>query len=454
MALHEKFNFDTLESLEEKAAELGLNLSFSRDLSPLAKPVRVHGKTAPNAIAALPMEGCDSESDGTPSALTKRRYLRFAQGGYGLIWWEACAVCEEGRANPQQMRLTEKNAPAFAALVADVQRAAQETNGYVPLNILQLTHSGRYSRPVGHTPQPLVPQHDPLLDPSVRLSPEAPVVTDAYLAALVPQYVQAARLAKNAGFDGVDIKCCHRYLLSELLASHTRPGIYGGSLENRMRLLLDIITAVKDACGEDFIIACRFNAFDAHPYPYGFGCDRGDLWKYDPTEPEALIRALRDAGVGLLSNSVGNPYYHYPQVSRPFDRADEGGDPPPEHPLESVARLFDITRTMQRAAGDIPLIGSGYTWLRSFFPNAGAANLAAGACGFVGLGRSAFAYPDAPRDILQKAALDPKKCCITCGKCTRIMRDHGRTGCVIRDSEVYVPLYSQYRAEALARAQE
>lgn len=87
----------------------------------------------------------------------------------------------------------------------------------------------------------------------------------------------------EVGFDGVDIKSCHRYLLSELLASHTRGGKYGGSFENRTRFLRQTIRAVREAVGDDFIVACRFNVFDAHPYPYGFGCDREDMWKFDPT---------------------------------------------------------------------------------------------------------------------------------------------------------------------------
>ena len=84
-------------------------------------------------------------------------------------------------------------------------------------------------------------------------------------------------LAKEAGFDGVDIKACHRYLMNELLASHTREGRYGGSYENRSRLLLTVIREVRKATGDDFIIASRFNVFDAHPYPYGFGCDKKDM---------------------------------------------------------------------------------------------------------------------------------------------------------------------------------
>lgn len=124
---------------------------------------------------------------------------------------------------------------------------------------------------------------------------------------------------------------------------------------------------------------------------------------------------------------------------------------PDEHPLESMVRLFDFTRQIQETAGDIPVVGNGYSWLRQFLPYAGAANLAAKRCSFVGLGRSSFAYPDAPYDILSRGAMYPAKCCVACSKCTQIMRDHGRTGCVIRDSEIYAPLYKEAREDASRR---
>ncbi|HHY42126.1 MAG TPA: NADH:flavin oxidoreductase [Thermoanaerobacterales bacterium] len=449
MATFERFNFKTIDEIRDKVKKLGVNISFADDLSPLAKPVKIGNVVSPNSIAVLPMEGCDSERDGSPSELVRRRYRRFAAGGAGLLWFEACAVVHEGRANPLQMYLIEKNVGAFEKLLKEVDEEAKKHNGsdHRPVKVLQLTHSGRYSRP-DDKPAPIIAQHDPMLDPRVGISPDDPVVTDEYLDALIEKYVKSAKLAREAGFDGVDIKACHRYLVSELLASHTREGRYGGSFENRMRFLLDTIKAVRSEVGDDFIIASRFNVFDAHPYPYGFGVDKEDFWKPDLTEPLALVKLMVENGVNLLSNSAGNPYYRFPQVTRPFDTPTIGGEIPEEHPLESVARLFELTRQIQKAAGNIPVVGNGYSWLRQFLPNAGAANIADGSCTLVGIGRQAFAYPDAPKDMLEKGAMDPKKSCIACSKCTQIMRDHGRTGCVIRDSEVYLPLYNEARNNA------
>jgi 2,4-dienoyl-CoA reductase-like NADH-dependent reductase (Old Yellow Enzyme family) len=451
--VHEKFNFNLLEEIREKTKALGLSLEFSEDLSPLRKEVRIRRKTAPNSFAVLPMEGCDSNPDGSPSELVKRRYARLAAGAYGLIWWEANAIMQEARANELQMMLTGQNLPQFAALVAETKTLCKNNFGYEPVYVLQLTHSGRYSRPEGHKPHPLIPQHDPILDPRTGVNTGTVPISDEYLESLVPVYIASARLAREAGFDGVDIKACHRYLLSELLASHTREGKYGGSYENRTRLLLNIIKEVRKACGDDFIVACRFNVFDAHPYPYGFGQDKDGFLTFDPVEPERLVRDLCAAGVDLLSNSAGNPYYIYPQVTRPFDTSSMGIPVPEEHQLESIERLFAFTGLVQKTAGPVPVVGNGYSWLRQFIPQAGAANLAAKRCSFVGLGRSSFAYPDLPLDVFKTGTAKKEKCCVTCSKCTQIMRDHGRTGCVIRDSEVYAPIYKEARRCAEERGQ-
>ena len=446
MSAHERFNFETLADIKNKASELGLGIGFDENLEILGKPVTIGHLSCANRFAVLPMEGCDSNTDGSPSPLVRERYLKYAEGGFGLIWFEANAIVPEGRANELQMMLTASNVSKFRDLVRDVDELSMKKHGFKPIKILQLTHSGRYCRPEGHLSRPLVPQHDPFLDKGNEV-----IVSDEYLDSLVERYVISAMLAREAGFDGVDIKACHRYLVSELLASHTREGRYGGSFENRSRLLLSAIRTVKKALEDDFIVASRFNVFDAHPYPYGFGCDKEDMWKFDPSEPDRLVREMVNAGVGLLSNSGGNPYYIYPQVTRPFDKSSYGIPVPEEHPLESVDRLFHLTEVVQKAAGDVPVIGNGYSWLRNFLPNAAAANIRAGRCTLVGLGRESFAYPNAPTGVLEKGAMDPKKCCITCSLCTQIMRDHGTTGCVIRNSGVYMPLYKKFNDEAVER---
>src|SRR5205807_2965278 len=124
---------------------------------------------------------------------------------------------------------------------------------------LQLTHSGRYSYR-----RPLPVFRDPILDPRSRVDAGCPLLPDDYLKRLVDHYVAAARLAHRIGFDFVDVKQCHRYLLSELLAARTRPGPYGDSLENRTRLARDIFTAIR-AEVPGLMLATRLNVYDGIP---------------------------------------------------------------------------------------------------------------------------------------------------------------------------------------------
>jgi 2,4-dienoyl-CoA reductase-like NADH-dependent reductase (Old Yellow Enzyme family) len=451
---HEKFNYKSLEEIKTKVDILGLDIRFDEDLSVLKTPVKVGNRLAPNSFCVLPMEGCDSNLDGSPSNLTARRYLRFARGGSGLVWWEACSILPEAKANERQMMLTSSNRDQFKQLLTNVRNASAERfgHGFRPLHILQLTHSGRYCRPKGHIAQPMIIQHDPILDPRSGIAPDddSHIVSDDYLRSLVEHYVMSAKLAKQAGFDGVDIKVCHRYLLSELVAARNRTGEYGGSFENRIALIREIVQAVRNEAGTGFIIASRLNAYDAHPYPYGFGCSEHNMWELDLSEPLALAKIMQTDGVDLFCITAGNPYFIQANVTRPFDTSSMGIPIPDEHPLESVQRQFLLAAAIQQAVS-VPVVGSGYSWLRNFVPYAASANIKDGRASFVGLGRSSLAYPDAPADILKSGFMKPNKCCITCSKCTQIMRDHGITGCVVRDSETYLPLYKAARADADSR---
>ena len=131
--------------------QLGTALPFMEDTSLLSTPLAVGNRVIPNRLACQAMEGCDGTPDGCPDTLTVRRYDRFAKGGAGLIWFEATAVMEEGRANPRQLWITGENLDSFARQVERIKETALRENGYAPLIIMQATHSGRYSKPHGVT---------------------------------------------------------------------------------------------------------------------------------------------------------------------------------------------------------------------------------------------------------------------------------------------------------------
>lgn len=440
MAEHTKFHYQSLSELEADAARLNLDLPFSQDISILSKPLVLDGKTIPNRMIVHPMEGCDGKADGKPDELTIRRYRRFAAGGAGLLWFEATAVVNEGRANPRQILISQANKDAFADLLHGSLAAGREANGsaYMPYTVLQLTHSGRYSRP-GATPAPIIAQRSGSLDPLLKAEPS--LITDEELEALEEKYVEAAVLAADIGFDAVDVKSCHGYLIDELLGSHTRPGKYGGNFENRTRFLLNIVDKIRRRLGNSIGITLRLNAYDSIPYPYGWGVDQDDFHRPDTSEPVRLLKLLYEKGVRLANLSAGNPYYN-PHIGRPYDI---GAYLPPFHPLENAAMLLDAARDAQAALPDMAIVGTGFSWLRQFAPQLAAGAIEQGWFKLAGFGRQAFAYPDFARDCIHKGGFDAKKVCIACSKCTVIMRDSGRTGCVIRDAQVYAPIYREGR---------
>ena len=440
--VHERFRLRTLDDLRAKLAELDLSLPISDDLSVLGEPVKLGGLTVPNRFVVQPMEGFDADPLGRPGELAFRRYERYARGRAGLIWFEATAVLPEARSNPAQFWLHSGSAEAFARLVNATRTAAREAAACEPVLILQLTHSGRYSKPRG-IPEPIVAQHSAVLDPKLGLGPDHPLVTDQYLDRLQGTLVAAARLARQAGFDGVDIKSCHGYLLAELLGAHTREGRYGGPLGNRTRMLRETLARVR-AEAPGLLVTTRLNAFDGYGSPCGWGSEPGDPAEPDLREPLVLVRLLRDEGLPVLNLTLGNPYYN-PHLGRPFDAPAVGAPVPAEHPLVGVARFAAITQEVQRAAPGLPVIASGLGWLRHLMPNVAAGMLESGWAALAGQGRGALAYPDAPAHVLAGMQLDPAVCCVSCSACSQMMRDGSQVGCVARDSQVYGPIYRQGR---------
>ncbi len=131
---------------------------------------------------------------------------------------------------------------------------------------LQLTHSGRWSRPDG-APLPRTAYEHPWLDRRVGVDAAA-VFRDDELDELAEDYVAAAVLAHEAGFDFVDVKHCHGYLLHELLTGYDRPGRYGGDLDGRTQFLRTVVAGIRGRA-PGLAIAVRLSAFDLVPFVAG-----------------------------------------------------------------------------------------------------------------------------------------------------------------------------------------
>lgn len=425
----------TVADFKEQDLQLGTNLPFAGNTAVLSAPLQIGSKVIANRLACQAMEGCDGTATGEPAELTIRRYDRFAKGGAGLIWFEATAVMEEGRANPRQLWIYEDNLDAFKRIVESIKETGMRENGYEPIVIMQATHSGRYSKPEGK-PAPLIAYNNPVFEGDNPIDASR-IVTDEHIDRIGEALVKGAVLAEKAGFDGVDIKCCHRYLNSELLSAYNRPGKYGGSLENRTRLLRESISGAKKACGKDFVVTSRMNVYDGFAYPYGFGVATDGSLDFDPTEPVWLLKHLRDMGVGLLNITMGNPYFN-PHVNRPFA---VGGYTAEEHPLAGVARMLKGTALLKKEVPEIKILCSALSYLGVAAPNVVAGFIQNGGFDLAGFGRQIFAYPDFAKDIMTQGALDKKKICICCSKCTEIMRAGGTPGCVVRDRDPYFEIH-------------
>ena len=219
------------------------------------------------------MEGADSLPDGSPSDYTTRRYVKEAVGGAAIIWFEAISIVEEGRSSQTQLLLTKDNLAAYQKLTAAVKEAGMKANGYAPYLILQANHSGRYSNP-DNKPAPMIAYRHPELE-QYRIADDSCIVSDDYLKGLEEKFGEAAALAKQAGFDAVDIKSCHGYLLAELSSAYTRPGPYGGSYENRTRLLKNAILAAKPYEDDSFMVTARAGYHSRALRPLWFWRQRG-----------------------------------------------------------------------------------------------------------------------------------------------------------------------------------
>ncbi|HHW25330.1 MAG TPA: flavin oxidoreductase/NADH oxidase [Bacillota bacterium] len=433
----------TIEKLEKEIDAGGYKFPRSNNLSVLTRPVHIKGTdvTLANSLAVHPMEGGDfSAEDNSPTDTVTRRYLRFARGGAGLIWFEATAVQEDARSFDRQAMITEKNADAYKRLIDEIKKENPDVKV-----IVQLTHSGRYSKK-GRKPAPVIAHHSLPLNDRLPLPPDYPVVSDEYLDRLPETFARCAMLAYEAGFDGVDVKCCHCYLYDELLSAYNRPGKYGGPYENRARLVLDTVSAVRAALPSAAIVASRVGMSDMMPYPWGFGVPTDGSVACDLTEPLRLIGDMRARGCTLFSLTMGTPYYN-PHVNRPYG---QGVPTSPEPPLRGVERMINTAAQVKIAYPELTFVGAGYSYLGEASPYVAAGAVECGMIDVVGYGRMALCYPDFARDIAE-GKFDRHKSCLTCGKCSQLLGGFRPVGCPVRDSEMYLPIYQDLmreRAEA------
>jgi 2,4-dienoyl-CoA reductase-like NADH-dependent reductase (Old Yellow Enzyme family) len=460
---------------QEHVRALQLNIPCDSEIvhgaeSPLRKPLARGGIRIGNRIAIQPMEGWDGTADGNPSEHTIRRWRRFGQSGGKLIWGgEAVAVSHEGRGNPNQLVAAEHTRQGIAklreVLIEEHRRTTGSDEGLVIG--LQLTHSGRYCRANAHNkPEPRILYHHPILDRRLGLAREYPILTDGEIPAIIEEFLRAAKMAQELGFDFVDVKHCHGYLGHEFLSAHTREGKYGGSFENRTRFLSEIVQGIR-CMAPGMHIGVRFSGFDSVPfrpdpalsangklgpgipesqenlipYRWGFGVKQSDPTQIDLTETMQFLSLLEDLEIKLVNITAGSPYYN-PHIQRPALYPPSDGYQPPEDPLFGVAQQLKVTRELKQRFPNLIFVGSAYSYLQDFLPHVAQAAVREGWTDLAGLGRMVLTYPEILWDAANGNQIQHKRVCRTFSDCTTAPRKGLPSGCY--------PLDSYYKSSALA----
>ncbi len=446
----------TADDFRARLEELGLELPVddrvlsAEEGSPLAEPISFGPLTAGNRWCIHPMEGWDANPDGSPSEHTLRRWRNFGLSGAKLIWGgEAAAVQPDGRANPNQTLATSGNRAGLAALYKELLSAHQDSFGTTDDFVvgLQLTHSGRFCRPNSKQLEPRIAYHHPLLDEKFGIDPsdQSVVCSDSDIERLIDNYVAAAQLAHDVGFQFVDVKSCHGYLLHEFLSARRRPGRFGGDFDGRTRLLRTVIERIRNEI-PSLQVMVRVSVFDVPPFktsrevgepmdyqshlPYelGFGLNPANPFEIDLAEPIHLINQLQDFGVTAINISCGSPYYN-PHIQRPAIFPPSDGYQPPEDPLAGVVRQIQTARACKAACPSMPMVGSGYTYLQDYLPHVAQAVVREGWIDVVGLGRMVLSYPELPADTLSGQPVQRKRICRTFSDCTTGPRNGLISGC-------------------------
>ncbi|MDD3885607.1 MAG: hypothetical protein PHI35_01905 [Victivallaceae bacterium] len=445
--------FKSVEAFEEYLKSEHFEIGLANEIPPngrsaLAQTVTCYNRKLGNRWAILPMEGWDCLADGSPSEFTRRRWLQFASSGAKLLYGtEAAAVMHTGRSNPRQLMISHKTAGAIEAILKEMRRTHRECFGTDDdLCIgLQLTHSGRFSHPNEWDKlEPRTAYAHQLLDKKFHCS-AADVVSDEEVYDIIEKFVSAAKLAQEIGFDFVDVKHAHGYLGHEFLSAVDRPGPFGGTFENRTRFFRLIAEGIQ-RCAPGLGISSRVSLFDIFPYekgpdgvgapmawperkfyPYAFGGD-GTGMGADFGETVKFLKLLKSFGGELVCATIGSPYYNV-HMQRPAYYPVCDGYDMPEHPLYNVARHLHAVRTVKKLCPELKFVGSGYTCLQEYLPNAAEYAVAHMETDFVGIGRMVLSYPRMCADVLEGKKLDVRSICRTFGDCTNAPRHGMISGC-------------------------
>ncbi|NJM49809.1 MAG: NADH:flavin oxidoreductase/NADH oxidase family protein [Sphingomonadales bacterium] len=339
------------------------------------------GAVLPNRIAKAAMTEGLADTRGRPTAELERLYRIWSDGGAGLILSGNIQIDADHLERPGNVIIDSEPDAAMMAALSGLARAATCNGNHF---WAQISHAGRQTMK-SINPHPKAPSAIKLGLPGGQFgTPLAMDETD--IAAVVTGFVRAAKTCQQAGFTGVQIHSAHGYLLSQFLSprSNQRTDLWGGSLENRARLLLDIVAQVRSAVGPDFPVAVKLNSADFQRGGFAF------------EDSLKVARWLEQAGIDLLEISGGT--YEQPKLL-----GIEGLESPEEQnvaasTLQREAYFVDFALAMKDELA-FPLMVTGGFRSRRAMEQA----LQSGAADVIGLGRPLCYQPDGPKRLLSGA---------------------------------------------------
>lgn len=290
-------------STEQFQAQQKLDQERNDNLPALFQPYTLHGLTMRNRLWLPPMDTYSAGLDAIPTDFHYQHYVSRALGGFGMVIVESTAVNAEGRISPGDLGLwNDAQASAFARITQGIRQAGA-------VAAIELNHAGRkassssYTLNYGHKSVPQEVGGWQSVAPSAlaygELNPPRALEHDEIIS-IIDAFVRSAQLAVQAGFQAIEIHAAHGYLLNQFLdpLSNHRSDEYGGSLENRERLVLQVCKAVRQAIGPDVALLVRISAVDWTP----------SGWSID--DSVHLCTQLKALGVDLIDVSTGGVVAH------------------------------------------------------------------------------------------------------------------------------------------------
>ncbi|TAL32974.1 MAG: hypothetical protein EPN93_15015 [Spirochaetes bacterium] len=363
----------------------------------LFEPYQLQSKRVPNRIWAQSMEINSADARGGVTPRVVERYAALADGGWGAVSVEAISVTGESLARSRGLVLDRKNLDGFKRLV-EAFRAKSES----ALLIFQLSHSGRQSGAFSRRVKAFGAEDDGI-----------PVLGEADLRRIEEEFIDAARLAREAGADGVDIKACHGYLLGEFLRpSNDRDDTYGGTRENRARLITNVIGGVS---GEmpGFIAGSRVSLYEG--IRGGCGTAAADEVVEDLDDMTGIISLMVKAGASFINVSAGIPAVT-PHITRPV-KANSF----------FLYYHFRYAKLIRDRFPGVAVVGSAYSAGGERSLDWAGENIRKGYADFAGFGRQTLADPRFPAKALD--APDSIRFCTLCGGCSTLLKNQQEVYC-------------------------